>query len=311
MVAILASLLGMSFQVAYITAVANLVEREALTGANGRLQMTIGVAFVLGPVLAGLVSARIGPSVAIGVDAVSFLVSAASLTLIRLRQATAIRPAAKEGVGPLAELLAGVRFLFAHPVLRALTVVLAVFTFITTGSLDLFIFYLKHGLHQSDNAVGFIFGLACAGAIGAGVGTAPLRRRLGFGACWLGGLAGMGIILCAIALAPGLVTIILVAPVFSMLTTIMDIISVSLRQEITPDHVLGRVTAAFWTLSSAAGPVGATLAALLAAHFGVPRVFGLMGIVVLALSVAALFTPARHRYPERWTPGDLPLRATA
>jgi MFS family permease len=310
-VTVLGSLLGMCFQVAYITAVSNLVEREALTEANGRLQATVGVAFVLGPVLAGLVSARVGPAAAIGVDAISFLASAASLLFIRLRRAVATRQANQEGSGSVASLLAGARFLFAHPVLRAVTIVLAVFTFATTGSLDLFIFYLKHDLHQSDNAVGFIFGLACVGAIGAGLAAATLRRRLGFGVCWLGGIIGMGVILCVIALVPGLVTISIVAPFFSMLTTVMGIISMSLRQEITPDHLLGRVTAAFWTLSSAAGPVGAALATALAAHLGVLPVLGLIGIVVLALGVAGAFTPARQRSPEHWTREGLALRATA
>ena len=311
LVTILGALLGMCFQVAYITAVSNLVEREALTGANGRLQATVGVAFVLGPVLAGLISARVGPSAAIGVDAASFLVSAASLTLLRLRQAAATRHPHGESAGQMAELLAGARFLFAHPVLRAITIVLAVFTFSTTGSLDLFIFYLKHDLHQSDNAVGFIFGLACVGAIGAGLAAATLRRRLGFGVCWLGGIIGMGVILCLIAVAPGLVTVSIVAPFFSMLTTIMSIISMSLRQEITPDHLLGRVTAAFWTLSSAAGPIGAALATALAARLGVISILGLMGGVVLALGIAGLFTPARHRSPEQWTVEARGLQATA
>ena len=74
------AILGNIFQVAYITAVANLVDADQLTEANGRLQATLGLAFMLGPALAGLVSARFGPALAIGLDAATFAVSGLSLS---------------------------------------------------------------------------------------------------------------------------------------------------------------------------------------------------------------------------------------
>ena len=72
----------------------------------------------------------------------------------------------------------------------------------------------------------------------------------------------------------------------------------SLRQVVTPNHLLGRVTASFWTLHSALGPIGATMLTALVGVFG-PRVPLLavgatFGLVVLA----GLFTPIRRRNPE-------------
>lgn len=87
---------GMVFQVAAVTAVRNLVDRDRLTEANGRLQATYAAAAVLGPLLAGVVSARFGPSTAIAVNAASFALSAAGLWLIRLR------PAPADGVASVA-----------------------------------------------------------------------------------------------------------------------------------------------------------------------------------------------------------------
>ena len=43
----------------------------------------------------------------------------------------------------------------------------------------------------------------------------------------------------------------------------------SLRQEVTPDHLLGRVTAAFWTIHFSLGPLGAALLTWAAGRFGV------------------------------------------
>jgi hypothetical protein len=80
----------------------------------------------------------------------------------------------------------------------------------------------------------------------------------------------------------------------------------SLRQQITPDHLLGRVTAAFWTLNSAPGPIGAALLTILAARFGAPAVLVGMGACFTAIALVGLRTPARARYPEASLDHPLP-----
>ena len=85
--------LGMTFQVAFMTALVNLVDRDQLTDANARVSASVSLAFVFGPVLAGILSARIGPVASVMVDALSFGVSALTLTWIRLRRASAERAA--------------------------------------------------------------------------------------------------------------------------------------------------------------------------------------------------------------------------
>ena len=100
----LAAAAGMVFQVAYVATVPNLVDPDRITEANGRLNATYAAATIAGPMLAGLVSHAFGPAVAIGVDAVTFAVSAAGLTLIRLR------PAPRGVTDPRKDFLVGVRF---------------------------------------------------------------------------------------------------------------------------------------------------------------------------------------------------------
>lgn len=202
-VVLVASLLSMGFQVAYMTAVANLVDRDQITDANGRLQATFAVAYVVGPMLAGLVSARTGPVVAIGIDALSFAVSAGSLLLIRLRVTTHEGPpVARAAERRLSELIAGARYLWKQPSLRAITWLTSLEGLLVGGGIDLFIFHLKHDLSQGDSAVGLTLGLA---SIGAALGSllAPwLRRRLGFGVTWIGGFAFSGLALALIGPAP-------------------------------------------------------------------------------------------------------------
>ncbi|MGI9252760.1 MAG: MFS transporter, partial [Thermomicrobiales bacterium] len=118
-VTILGSALAMIFGISYITAVTNLVDRGQITDANGRLGASYAVAFALGPLLAGIVAERFGAATAVGIDAFTFLISAFTLTMIRLRRASAVHPTGEQGRAQ--EFLAGVRFLFATPLFRWLT----------------------------------------------------------------------------------------------------------------------------------------------------------------------------------------------
>ncbi len=305
-VAGLGAFLGMCFSVTYVAALPNLVERDQVTDANGRLQASAALANLLGPALAGVIAARFGAVVALGADALSFVLSSLSLACIRFRLTTG-RPAHAEGWG--AEMRAGLAFLWRQPVLRALTVMIGGFSFLTLSALDLFIFHLKHDLGGSDRAVGIVFSIASAGAIFGSLLAAPCRRRWGFGVCYLGGAIVQGVVLAAIGLAPALALVAPLAAAFMLLDLLKGVNSMSLRQQITPDHLLGRVTAAFWTLNSAPGPLGAALLTLGAARFGAPAVLVGMGACFTAIALVGLRTPARARLPE--ASGDHPTPGAA
>jgi hypothetical protein len=64
------------------------VQKDHLTQANGRLQATRALSFLFGPMLAGLLSGRLGLPFAIFVDACTFLVSVFSLLALVLRSRT-------------------------------------------------------------------------------------------------------------------------------------------------------------------------------------------------------------------------------
>ncbi|HEY3994170.1 MAG TPA: MFS transporter, partial [Ktedonobacteraceae bacterium] len=280
----LGSALGMIFQVTYITAVANLVDPDQLNEANSRLQATQAIAFILGPILAGLISGLFGPSVAISVDALSFTVSALSILFLRLRPVAQVSPLellraetpeqaalpretrTRGSLGQ--EFLAGLRFLWQQPVLRSLTIMLFLTGLLSSGALDIFIFHIKHDLGQNDSMVGLVFGLASIGGVVAGVLAPRLRRYWGFAVCWMIGMIAQFVALALIGISASLLLIGLLAVAFTFSSTLTGICSISLRQQVTPDYLLGRVTSAFWTLTSAPAPIGAALFTALTGHIG-------------------------------------------
>lgn len=295
-VTLIGSALAMLFGVAYITAVANLVDKEEIVDANGRLHASYALAFILGPLLAGLVSARFGPALAIGLDGITFLASAFSLSLLRLRRAAAERPGA--GVDRKEEFLAGIRFLVGSPLFRWLTILTGALAFASTGVTDLVIFHLKEDLGRSDQTVGLVFGIASVGAMLSGVLTPRLRRSFGFGVCLIGGFVLEGI---ALLLLGGSVSILLLATIWGFAafgSSTRGIVTMTLRQELTPDHLLGRVTAAFWTVFSVPGPLGALVLTAFGERAGARTALLVVGVFILGIAGVAFFTPVRAFAPR-------------
>src|SRR5205814_2792864 len=175
---------------------------------------------------------------------------------------------------------------------------IAGFSFLTLGALDLFVYHLKNDLGQSDRAVGLVFSVAATGAIAGGLLAAPARRRWGFAVCYLGCAMIEGVVLAGIGLAPAAAIVVPLAAGFTFLEILKGANSIALRQQVTPDHLLGRVTAAFWTINSAPGPIGAALFTALAARAGALRTLALIGAAYTVIAALGLRTPARSRRPE-------------
>ncbi|MGC4763841.1 MFS transporter [Micromonospora sp. DT46] len=305
---------GMVFQVAAVTAVRNLVDRPRITEANGRLQATYAAAAVLGPLLAGVVSARFGATAAIAINAASFALSAFGLWLVRLRRsdegATAGGAAGREG--RLAEFLAGARFLWRQPVLRSLTILLSVFIFLTYGFTDVLVYHVKHDLGGSDGTVGTVLGLAALGTVVGALLVAPLRRRRGFGITWIGAHAVCGLAIVGIGVVGSVRGVTVLTAVYLCGVSVGGICSMSLRQEITPDHLLGRVTSAFWSTHYALGPAGAAVLTWAAGRYGVTAVTVVAGAGCLLVAVGGLLTPIRRAGSEPMArPSATPRPATS
>ncbi|WNI26437.1 MFS transporter [Streptomyces sp. ITFR-16] len=286
---------AMLFQVTYVTVVPALVGPDRIARANGHLFATYAAAGVAGPALAGFVAGAAGPAAAVGIDSLSFAVSAVGLLFVRVRAkpgGDAVR-AERGTVGR--EFLAGARFLWEHPVLRPLTLLLSLLTFLTYGLTDLVVYLLKHDLGRPDTTVGYVLAAGTAGTFVASTMVARVRERLGFGASWIGASALAGVAVTFLGLARSVPVVAVLMTVNLMCNGVAGISSMSLRQEVTPGHLLGRVTSTFWTVHSALGPLGAAAATAAAAGFGAPAVFVGIGAAGVLTALAGTVTGIGRR----------------
>ncbi|HWP44055.1 MAG TPA: MFS transporter [Blastocatellia bacterium] len=307
---VLAATLGTLFVVAYTTIVPNVVEKEHISDANGMLQTTAAAAYVAGPMIAGFASHNLSPAMAVVMVGISYIASALMMLFVRLRSkaASARAAAPDEGRSRLDEFWAGMRFLLRHSVLRSVTLIVAGFVLISSATVDLSIFRLKNEMDQSGSTVGLVFGIASIGSILGGVLTSALRRRLGFGLCFLGSLLFQGLAVAMIGVVPSVALIALLATAFTFAYTIRGVCVQSLRQQVTPDHLLGRVTSALWTLILALGPIGTTAGTALAERVGTRPVLIANGLICICIAAAGFLT---HAYTERPENEQLAIDALA
>jgi predicted MFS family arabinose efflux permease len=184
-VAALSGVASNLFSVAYVAAIPNLVDTDAVASANGRLQATQAVTYVVGAGLAGAVCQRFGPTWALGIDALSFVASLSSLASISFRRDRTERD--DHNGHPLSGLWTGVVFLARNRVLRTLTLFQSAVALlgsigISAAVIDLIVYRLKTEFGASGMAVGVCLGFSSIGAVCRAIGAAACRRRLGLGA---------------------------------------------------------------------------------------------------------------------------------
>ncbi|MFC8124234.1 MFS transporter [Streptomyces sp. NPDC057302] len=285
----IAGCFSMLFQVTYVTVVPAIVQPDQITKANGHMYATYAIASVAGPALAGFVASSAGPAAAIGIDSATFAVSALGVLLVKFNGRPRTSDTAQHG-SIRNEFLAGAKFLWLHPVLRPLTLLLSLITFLIYGLTDLVIYLVKDELNHPDTTVGYVLTAGTVGSFIASAVVARVRRRFAFGATWICAFSVAGFAVAGIGLSGSVPVIAVLMAITLMCTGIAGISSMSLRQEVTPSHLLGRVTSVFWTIHTALGPIGAALTTAVAAGAGVTTICLVIGVAVLAIALTGMLT---------------------
>jgi MFS family permease len=300
-IAMITAYLTTFFFIAYTTAVANLVDKDQITAANGRLQATVAAAYVAGPLVAGYAADESGAIDSVLMLSGCYTISAFFMSLVRLRKASPNQPDATEESSRVEDAIAGARFLLRHPVLKPVSLLFAILIFAAAPIINLMIFRLRQELGQDDGTVGVVFGVSAIGAILAGALASAFRKRLGFGLSFLGSNALIGVSILLIGLAQSVAAFVAFATLLGFGVTLRNTNSMSLRQQVTPDRLLGRVSGVWWIMLTVLGPAGNALGAALAESASVKLVFIISGIVSIATATIGLFTRANSRRPEQET----------
>lgn len=299
-IAFLVGILTLFFEVAYQSFLPAVVGRAQLVDGNSKLETTRSAAQIAGPGTAGALVQFVTAPVAIAVDAASFLVSVLFLGLIRTPEPSPARTMVRRRVW--AEINEGLRAVLDDPILRA--TMGSAGTVNMFGSL-LFAVFVLYALRLGIGAglLGVIFAVGNLGYLGGAFLTQPITRRFGVGPTISAGLIVLTFCGLLVPLAGGPLAVsvpCLMAAQFArgFGGTLFNINNVSLRQAITPDHLLGRINATSRFVSTGALTIGSLAGGTLGTVFGlrptlvIGAVGGLFSVVwVLCSPVRSLREP--------------------
>jgi MFS family permease len=290
----LAGILTVIFDVSYQAYLPSLVDVDDIVEANSKLALTQSIADIAGPGLTGLLVQIITAPVAILLDAISFVCSAISVWLIRKPEPLP-KPSPSPHIGR--EIAEGLTASWRSPVLRALLERAASGPFFL-GFIGGLYFLFARELHITVVLLGIIVSVGGVSSLLGALLAQPLLRRWGpgrtlIGAAWLTCLS-----MLMVPLAHGTVALasafLIASQLGDMAWPVYGINETSLRQAITPSHLLGRVSSAAHLLFHGGITLGALAGGAIAQVIAIRQAM-LIGALGYMLSTLWLtFSPIRR-----------------
>jgi MFS family permease len=264
----------------------SLVRRDQLEKANGRMYAAeIVTNQFAGPPLGGFLFAA-AAAMPFFVDSATFAISA----LLVLSFTGTFRGGRKGGIpeGTIRQdIVEGLRWLWGHRLIRTFAIMLGVWNGISTAGQAIFVLFALEILGLDELGYGLVLSAITAGSLVGSI-IAPRLSKLGAGKTliaqvFLGALSALGI---AVTSNPFVVAAMLV--VSGVTIVVWNVITVSLRQSIIPDHLLGRVNSVYRLMGWGSMPIGAAVGGFLAAGFGLRAPFFVESAVLFAMALAAV-----------------------
>jgi len=271
---------------AYTASVPGLVGRSQVARASAIFEAVFNVGWIVGPAIAGVLAATIGPGATIAIDALTFLVSAVAILFVR----RPLRAERHEESHILADIREGIRFVAHEPTLRAILALWTTTSIITAGLTTALIFYLTVDRELSAGVVGLSLSAFAVGSLGGSV----LAARFAFkrvGLVMLTGAVGIGVSLLIVAAGAPVAVILAVALLAGVLNSNVLVAYITLRTMLSPDVLLGRVGATARTLSVGLMPIGALVTGILLDAVGGAITLAVMGAMLVAAAAGFALLP--------------------
>ena len=263
------------------------VARERLVEAHAKNALASSGAEVVGPGLAGLLIRIVGAPVALLLDAMMLLWSAWILRGVRVVE----RREPRADAHFWRDLRAGLQFVRGTRLLVALAAVVGCWQMFHQAAMVVNILFATRELGLSEQQIGGCFVALGAGTVLASVFGNRLSRRIGPGPSMPVAIGVCGVGWLLLALAPligwGVAAFAFMLFAFGVGAVLIFINFLAMRQAVTPEPLLGRMTSTMrWLILIPAGP-GALIGGWLGEHVGLRASLAFAGVGALLLAGVA------------------------
>jgi MFS family permease len=267
------------------------VPRERLVEAHAKNALASSGADVIGPGLAGLLIRLLGAPVALLIDAAMLMWSAWILRGVRVVE----RRAQRADAHFWRDLHDGLKFVAGNKLLVALAAVIGCWQLFHQAAMVVNILFATRDLGLNEQQIGGCFVALGAGTVLASVFGNRLSRHIGPGPSLpvAIGVCGAGWLLLALAPADqwGVAAFAFMLFTFGVGAVLIFINFLAMRQAVTPEPLLGRMTSTMrWLILIPAGP-GALIGGWLGEHLGLRYALAFAGVGGLLLAGVAAWLP--------------------
>ncbi|MES2118239.1 MAG: MFS transporter [Pseudomonadota bacterium] len=280
-----------------------MIGRDGLIDAQSKLTATDSASRLLAPGIAGILIQWLTAPFAVLLNAFGFVVSVLNLRRISVRDP---RPAPSDK-HPLRDIHDGLKFIWGHPLLRALAWAAGFWHWLFYGYSALLILFATRELGMTPGMLGTAQMLGGMGVFVSSLLLKPLNRRFGPGRTILVGVAStaLGFVLTPTIPAELFGSRNASAVAYAALVFFFDcgvmlffLPYLALRQKVTPDAFLGRMTSTMRFLTVATAPVGALAAGAVAEHFSIRTGMACVAAGGVALTITLVMSkPIREVRP--------------
>jgi MFS family permease len=270
-----------------------IVAPPLLETANGRQQAAEMVANTFaGPPL-GSILFSLTVSAPFWADSASFVIAAVLIATIAgsFKPVRALDQPRRTLRADVAE---GIRWLHGQRLLRTLAILLGVANLAQNLWFATFVLFAQDELGLSDRGYGFLLSAMALGGVFGGMLSGRITRAVGPSPALLGCLIVDGVVTIAMGLCSSAWAVAALSVLSGVFIVTWNVITVSLRQRIIPDHLFGRVNSVYRFIGWGSIPIGAILGGILADAFGLRSTFFVGGAVVLLslIPASSRLTPA-------------------
>jgi MFS family permease len=225
-------------------------------------------------------------------DAASFAICAFSLSLIRSSFNTP-SDEPKEATTILHDVGEGLRYVLSHPVLRNISLMMAMINFVLSTTWAQLVLFSHERLGASAGKIGVLFAAGSVGVVVTGLLAGRLRGWFSFTALAMSSLMLVGVLTIVFSQLRVYWIAVPVWAAASGLGILFNINTGSLRQAIVPNHLLSRVLSIAGVLAWSAIPAGALIGGWVISTTGnVAAVYGAIGAITICIAAFfRFFTP--------------------
>src|SRR5262245_18641596 len=278
LVAAPSAILRSFFLAGYTASIPALVGRSQVGRANSIFEAIYSLGFIVGPAIAGLLAATIGPGPTLAIDAVSFGISALGLALVR----TDLRAPVDRARPPiLTAIREGIDYIVASPTLRTIILFWSVFAILISPLVNALAVRLTRDLDQPSSTLGLMLAVYGVGTVAGSLISARIINVVRPGLVMLIGGFVTGLALVVVAIEDQIPILLAAALTAGVAQSMMLVTYITLRTAFSPDEFLGRIGSTARTISLGLQPIGLLVGGVLIDAIGGSATIAIMGVAVV------------------------------